>query len=220
MGILNFLTRKKKPNTQIQNNQKNYYPNNNPRPKFIPGMPSTYKSRSPQRQQFFKKFADIIVDIWAPKPNNPVNRYVERNYETEASSYLRKLYVELNQKNEPDFINRKLREFQRNAKNLPLLPQAKEIIESKLKQLRMYNQILQNTNNNTRRRASTRSRFSSNLSNRSRTSSNSNSSLPSLQSLRNNTKNYEETVLRPIRVPRRRLQGKVISPKTQPLEEV
>jgi hypothetical protein len=226
MGILNFFTRKKKKNTNLQNNYINYYPNVIPMPKHILGLPSKYTPRSPERQKFFKKFAEEIVSVWAPKPNNPVTRYVERNYETEASSYLRKLYLELNEKNEPNFINKKLREFRRNANNLSLSPRAKEIVESKLKSLRMYNQLLRNTNNNNnnnntrRRRTSTRTRFSSNLSNTSISSFNSNSSLPSLQSLRNNTKNYEEERPTFSYTPRRRLQGKVISPKKQPLEEV
>jgi hypothetical protein len=217
MGVLNFLTRKKK---TLQTK----YPNVDPVPNYIPGVSSKYKPRSPERQKFFKKFANEIVNIWAPKPTNPVNRYVERNYETEASSYLRKLYIDLNQANRKDYINKKLREFQRNAHALPLSPEAKQIVESKLKKLRIYNQLLQNTNTNTRRlRASTRKRFSSNLSNTSTSSnltpvnssinaedmgsnSNSNTSLPSLQSLRNNTRNYEEEPYRP----RRRLQGRVI----------
>lgn len=217
MGFLNFLTRK---NKTLQTK----YPNVTPVPNYIPVVSSKYKPRSPERQKFFKKFAEEIVNIWAPKPTNPVNKYVERNYETEASSYLRKLYIDLNQANRKDYINKKLREFQRNAHALPLSPEAKQIVESKLKKLRIYNQLLQNTNTNTRRlRTSTRKRFSSNLSNTSTSSnlsnnstysnltsvdpsSNSNTSLPSLQSLRNNTRNYEEEPYRP----RRRLQGRVI----------
>jgi hypothetical protein len=214
MGFLNFLTRK----------NKTKYPNVTPVSNYIPVVSSKYKPRSPERQKFFKKFAEEIVNIWAPKPTNPVNKYIERNYETEASSYLRKLYIDLNQANRKDYINKKLREFQRNAHALPLSPEAKQIVESKLKKLRIYNQLLQNTNTNTRRlRASTRKRFASNLSNTSTSSnlsnnstssnltsvdpsSNSNTSLPSLQSLRNNTRNYEEEPYRP----RRRLQGRVI----------
>jgi len=220
MGFLNFLTRKNKTNTTTQTK----YPNVTPVPNYIPVVSSKYKPRSPERQKFFKKFANEIVNIWAPKPTNPVNRYVERNYETEASSYLRKLYIDLNQANRKDYINKKLREFQRNAHALPLSPEAKQIVESKLKKLRIYNQLLQNTNTNTRRlRASTRKRFSSNLSNTSTSSSNlnnnstssnltsvdpssnSNTSLPSLQSLRNNTRNYKEKPNKP-----RRLLGRVI----------
>ncbi len=220
MGILNFLTRKKKNNNTLQTNYKNTYPNVEYIPKYIPGLSSKYKPRSPERQKFFKKFAEEIVSVWAPKPNNPVNTYVERNYETEASSYLRKLYLELNQKNDKNFINKKLRAFQRNADALPLSPEAKQIIESKLKSLRIYNQMLQNTNTNTRRRrTSTRTRFSSNANNNSTSSVNTNSSLPSLQSLRNNTKNYEEERPTFRYTPRRRLQGKILSPKRQPLGE-
>jgi hypothetical protein len=159
-----------------------------------------------------KKFAHEIVSAWAPNPTNPVNRYVERNYETEASSYLRKLYLELNQANQNQFINKKLREVQRNSDALRLSPEAKQIVESTLKKLRIYNQILQNTNTNTntrRRRSSTRRRFSSNGNNTSTEEDsgfNSNVSLPSLQSLRNNTRNYKEEE----RPRRRRLQGRVI----------
>lgn len=227
MGFLNFLTRKNKtPQTK--------YPNVTPVPNYIPVVSSKYTSRSPERQKFFKKFANEIVNIWASKPTNPVNRYVERNYETEASSYLRKLYIDLNQANRKDYINKKLREFQRNAHALPLSPEAKQIVESKLKKLRIYNQLLQNTNTNTRRlRASTRKRFSSNLSNTSTSSnlnnnstssnltsvdpaSDSSASLPSLRSLRNSTRNYKEEPYKP-----RRLQGRVIKSNQgrQPLGE-
>ena len=175
-----------------------------------------YTPRSPQRQQLFKKFAEELVSIWAPKPNNPANQYVERDYETEAFTYLRKLYQELNQKNEKNFLNRKLREFQRNAPSLSVSPKAKEIIESKLKQLRIYNQLLRNTTNTQRRRSRTRSNFS----NASKSNTNSSASLLSLQTLRNNTKNYEEPVRKRSWTPRRRLQGKVVSPKPQSQEEV
>ena len=230
MAFLNFLTRKKKTNTTTQTK----YPNKTPVSNYITVVSSKYKPRSPERQKFFKKFAEEIVNIWAPKPTNPVNKHVERNYETEASSYLRKLYIDLNQANRKDYINKKLREFQRNAHALPLSPEAKQIVESKLKKLRIYNQLLQNTNTNTRRlRASTRKRFSSNLSNTSTSSnlsnnstssnlsnnstssnltsvdptSNSNTSLPSFKSLRN----YK---------PRRRLQGLIKSNQGRPpLEE-
>ena len=104
-----------------------------------------YTPRSPERQRFFKKFAEEIVNVWAPKPNNPVNQYVERNYETEASSYLRKLYLELNQKNDQNFINKKLQEFQRTISTVPLSSEAKQIVLSKLRKLKIYNQMLRNT---------------------------------------------------------------------------
>ena len=227
MGFFNRFTRKQKKNNN-KNNQKNFYPNVSPgpKPRFIFSKTNKYVPRSQKRQQFFKKFADEIVSIWAPKANNPPNSYKERNYETEASSYLRKLYVELNEKNDKNFINKKLREFQRTAPSLSMSPEAKQIVESKLKQLRIYNQLLQNNNNNsTRRRSSTRTSFSShkntfsNSNSNSNSGSNSNSSLPSLQSLRNNTKNFEESTVKPMRTPRRRLQGKVINPKIQSLKE-
>lgn len=150
-----------------------------------------YKRRSPQRQQFFKKFAEEIVNVWAPKPNNPVNRYVERNYETEASSYLRGLYKELNEKNERNFINKKLKEFQERIITIPLSLKAKEIVLSKLKKLKLYNEMTRNTNTNTRS-YSTRRRSRSNFSEKSNRFSNSESntnvsrrSSLSLQNIRN-----------------------------------
>jgi hypothetical protein len=208
---MGWFTRKtKKKNINTYNNQKNYYPNSNNNRIPVSFLNHKHTPRSPQRQQFFKKFAEEIVSVWAPKPNNPSNHYVERNYETEAASYLRKLYVELNQKNNRSIFNQRLQEFQRDISNIPLSPKAKEIVFSKLKKLKLYNQMLQNNNNNnssTRRRGSTRTRFSSNESI---------SSLPSFQRLRNNTANYEELVS----TPKRRLQGIVVSPKTQSPKEV
>jgi hypothetical protein len=187
-----------------------------------------YKRRSPQRQQFFKKFAEEIVSVWAPKSNNPVNRYVERNYETEASSYLRSLYKELNEKNEQNFINKKLKEFQERIVTIPLSLKAKEIVLSKLKKLKLYNEMTRNTNTNTNTRSirnSTRRRSRSNFSEKSNGFSNSESNTTtntnvsrrsslSLQNIRNMLSSNNNNSQTRKHIAKRRLQpGAVIRNK-------
>jgi hypothetical protein len=207
MSWFSWTRKNKNLNTSVINTRNNY-PNV---PTIIPSLSKQkYTPRSAERQQFFKKFAEEIVNVWRPKANNPVNQYVERNYETEASSYLRKLYLELNQKNQRNFINRKLQEFQRNISTIPLSPEAKQIVLSKLRKLKLYQQILQNIYTNTRknrnRRPSARPRFSSETNNTSNTESiDSTSSLPSLKQLRNELGPNAHYVHRP----RRRLKGVV-----------
>jgi hypothetical protein len=216
MGLFNW-TRKKKPNEAPKE------PKNMPPPPVSPlkqkllqqllvEVRNVTQKRNARRQQWIRK----IMNNTNRNYNNP-NSYIYKPIENQMIDYLLDLYKNLSSDNETNFFNKAHQKFQET--NVSMTPNNKEKMNTVLRKLRLFSHKLQQTNtntNNTRRTKRSRSRFSSNATDRlSNISTPSDmSSLPSLQSLRNNTESYEERKKTPY-TPRRRLQGKVVSPNTQ-----
>ncbi len=212
MGLFNW-TRKKKPEQIPQQTTPSSPPPASPlKRKLLQELLAEIKLITQQRNTRRMRWIQNIMK------KNSSNIY--KPTENEVIEYLTNLAQDLLQGDEITFFKKKYMNFQQSKKNLLMSNNSKQKINTSLHGLLLKSQKYQqnkvNNNTNTTRKIIPRTRFSSNASNQSTSSTTSISSLPSLQSLRNNTRNYEEELpIKPIRVPKRRLQGKVISPSKQ-----
>ena len=171
---------------------------------------------------FFKPLAKIYEELenkeyeeWQNKnrvkspinPNNE-NTYRYKPVENQVIEYLYDLYKEFEAEPEETFFNRKFQNFLSKKNTLNMNEKSKSMTNTALRRLVLFSRKLQSNNNNLVRSRRT-SRTSFNNTNTTNTT-NSSTSLMSLKNLRNATR----------RVPKKRLQGKVINPNKQPLTEV